>query len=100
MENWLGQDINDGDFVYRGARDGNTSSYKVGVIKSINVDKGTARVNWQFAPGHMWQRNRFNDEVLVAFVERIDSNGSPTIETLVKVDQDVVDYLNVNAKQL
>ena len=43
VTNWLGQEIEVGSFVYRGARAGNTSSYKIGVVTKIKEDKVTVK---------------------------------------------------------
>lgn len=45
MKNWLGQELEVGTVVYRGARDGNTSSFKIGVIRKMSLDKAP-RVEW------------------------------------------------------
>lgn len=50
MKNWLGQDIEVDSYVYRGSRDGNTSSYKVGVVVDLNKDKEKIKVLWLIEP--------------------------------------------------
>lgn len=42
--NWAGQRIEPGAAVWRGARDGNTSSFKIGRVEA--ADGETARVRW------------------------------------------------------
>ena len=49
MQNWLGQEINVGDYVYRGARDGNSSTFKIGLVVAERDDK--VRVLWLFEDG-------------------------------------------------
>ncbi len=46
MRNWLGQDIQVGSVVYRGARSGNTSEYKVGLVTKLNEEKKKVTVDW------------------------------------------------------
>ncbi|QAX95699.1 hypothetical protein SEA_YOUREADOPTED_57 [Mycobacterium phage YoureAdopted] len=41
--NWAGQRIEPGAIVWRGGRDGNTSSFKVGRVEAVDR---TARVRW------------------------------------------------------
>lgn len=48
MKNWLGQELRIGSVVYRGARDGNTSTFKIGIIESFAASGKTARVEWHF----------------------------------------------------
>lgn len=50
MKNWLGQDIEVGSWVYRGARDGNTSKYKIGKVTKVNDDTRKATVEWYAEP--------------------------------------------------
>lgn len=90
MKNWAGLDIQPGMTVWRGARDGNTSSYKIGVVDSVNEAKGTARVKWEIEPGY-WMNGwvtselpKFMWENLVN-VRRLNSSGSPTIDSLCPV---------------
>lgn len=52
MRNWLDQDIKVGSVVYRGARDGNTSEFKVGKVLKVDEVKGTVRVAWEYQPGY------------------------------------------------
>lgn len=87
MKNWLGQELSVGDLVYRGARDGNTSSFKVGIIVAISA--GKARVLWKYEPGVY--------NVLLADgkyeqywgVRRLETSGSPNIDSLVRLDPDL-----------
>lgn len=89
--NWLGQDIVPGSVVYRGARAGNSSDFKVGVVESVNDGKGTARVAWKYEPGWYLYRqdSQGNQERLTAPVREMDSKGSPSINSLVVIDVDI-----------
>jgi hypothetical protein len=49
LTNWLGQELRVGDWVYRGARRGNFSSFKIGIITKI--DNTIVTVNWRAEPG-------------------------------------------------
>jgi hypothetical protein len=46
LTNWLGQDIEVGSYVYRGAREGNSSSFKVGKVTKVNPQKQKVTVAW------------------------------------------------------
>ena len=51
MKNWLGQDIVAGTLVYRGARQGDSSSFRVGrVVDERNNNK--VRVTWLLEPSN------------------------------------------------
>lgn len=88
MRNWLGQEILPGSVVYRGAREGNSSSFKVGVVRTVNEDKRTARVDWKFRPGGYWYRTDAagNNERLTSGVTQVEGAGSPDINSLVLID--------------
>lgn len=89
ITNWMGQEIFVGDYVFRGARDGNTSSFKVGRVLSINAEKKTARIEWLFEPSYDWKQKEH-------YVHRIvDTKGSPSIDTLCLISFD--DYLRLHA---
>jgi hypothetical protein len=62
MHNWLGQEISVQQIVYRGARDRNYSSYKVGIVVKANEEKDIVTVrylledsywNVRFPSGHV-----------------------------------------------
>jgi hypothetical protein len=48
MYNWLGQKIEVGTVVGRGARDGNSSTFKIGVVDQVDEIKDKARVQWKY----------------------------------------------------
>ena len=92
MRNWAGQEIKPGVTVWRGARDGNTSSFKIGTVVGVNEDKGVAKVNWLFEEvWNYWPEQYLNKreyENLIR-VQRMDSTGSPSIDTLAVIDIDL-----------
>jgi len=86
VKNWLGQEIEVGSLVYRGARDGNTSSFKVGRVISIPEGK-SPRVEWLIEPG--WHKDsRFRKSGWGSKT----SYGSPSIDTLVLIDPATFDF--------
>lgn len=90
MRNWLGQQIEVGTTVYRGARQGNGSEYKVGVVESLNEDKGTAKVHWQYEPhGYFWRKDAVGNNERIRAIGTMDSHGSPDINSLVVIDLDL-----------
>lgn len=48
----MGQPITVGDYVFRGARDGNSSSFKFGVVEKTTSN--SIGVNWLYRPGGFW----------------------------------------------
>lgn len=105
MRNWLGQELGVGDVVYRGARDGNSSTFKVGTIIYIKDEKAP-RVKWRYEDGGVWfniapddpeslrPRKHFN----VSSPRVIkDSQGSPTRDSLVRIDRSVLVYLDIRS---
>lgn len=100
--NWLGQTIKVGSRVYRGAREGNSTSYKVGVVQKITERQDTAfkssyvlRVKWEFFPGIWFHGPQTQSENVVY---RSDSYGSPDLNTVVLIDDDTWDYLQSVAR--
>lgn len=92
MRNWLGQDVVPGAVVYRGARDGNTSTYKIGVVESIAG--GKARVHWQYEPGRVWRNTGQPGQTrdYVSAVHEMNSKGNPSIDSLILMDEDYLEY--------
>ena len=78
ITNWLGQELTVGSKVYRGARDGNTSSFKVGVVTKL----APFTVNWLFEPG--WEGSAVSRP----------STGRPSPGTVVLVGDETWDRLN------
>lgn len=76
MKNWIGQEIEVGSVVWRGARSGNTSSFKVGrVIEYKPGDR--PRVHWLYEQGG-WP---YESEP-----RSISTLGSPSVHSLALVD--------------
>ena len=89
MKNWLGQEIKPGDVVGRGAREGNTSSFKIGVVDVID-DKGI-RVNWLYELGiyHVDKDNK------VVVPHRRESKGRPALDSLFRLTYDQLWHADV-----
>jgi hypothetical protein len=51
MINWLGHDIVEGAVVFRGGKQGTSSSFRVGVVELLREEKATARVQWKYTAG-------------------------------------------------
>lgn len=97
MRNWLGQDILPGSVVYRGAREGNSSSYKVGVVESIK--DGKARVHWQYEPGWAWRRTAAGvNERVYDVPNTMNSKGNPAVDSLILMDEIVMSRLEEACK--
>lgn len=95
--NWLGETIRVGDHVYRGARQGNASTFKVGTVEKITrrtqpnfSSDYVVRVNWRFSPG-LWLSIPGEDRV--SNVYRHNTYGNPDLNTLVLVSKEVWDHL-------
>ena len=96
--NWLGQKLEVGSLVYRGARDGNTSSFKVGIITKINPNE-TARVKWIAYQGGSWLSKFGGDRVWVTKLVEMNSAGSPSLESLVLLPDSLLDELNLTHRK-
>lgn len=90
MRNWLGQEIEVGSVVYRGARDGNTSTYKVGTVIKVNEDKRTARVKWHMEPNPRWRVDEGQPEYTP--IRYYGHEGTSSIDTMVLIDIDLSHY--------
>jgi hypothetical protein len=89
MKNSWGQEIKVGDVVYRGARQGNSSEYKAGVVESLKTGK-PPRIKWLFESYTMWVR--IDGELVsvpYAYKMKKPSMGSPSLESLIVVDFDI-----------
>lgn len=97
MRNWLGQKIAVGDVVGRGARDGNSSSFKLGVVDAID-DKGV-RVHWLYEKCVRWVRDsRLDSKDLgraIVVPCRLDVKGRPDIDSLFRLTWDMKDNCDV-----
>lgn len=89
MKNSWGQDIEVGSLVYRGARQGNSSEYKMGVVESLKPGK-PPRVKWLFESYSKWIRVD-GQQVSVPYAYKMNraSSGSPSADSLVVVDFDL-----------
>lgn len=106
MKNWLGQDIREGDVVYRGARQGDTSSFRIGIVDLVREDKGTARIEWKWVGSTTGVYNRIK---YTRFYDDPDSytvpgphaysggKGTSSVDTLVRMEPEMLDYLNKRA---
>lgn len=86
MKNSWGQELEIGSVVYRGARLGNGSEYKLGVV--CNIKNGKATVEWKYTANSRWI-NVDGELVVVPYLyEHRASKGTPSIESLIVVDLD------------
>lgn len=85
MKNWLGQPINVGDVVHRGARSGNSTGYDFGVVLALNEDKDTAKVAWLFKPSGKWIEEGDSRELIRFIGEHTKWNYVPDGESYTTV---------------
>lgn len=88
MRNWAGQQIEPRAVVWRGARDGNTSSFKIGIVEKIDEGKGNARVRWLFEHRHMYATPPIGSLKWQAVngPRPIDTTSTCTVQALCVVD--------------
>lgn len=88
MFNWLGQDIVPGVYVYRGAREGNYSSFKMGRVRKVNEDKQKVTVDWLAQPESLWLVDDNNVDIVVDTIgkPRWAKSGTSDINTMVVID--------------
>lgn len=109
MLNWLGQDIQPGDIVYRGARQGDGSSFRVGEVKKINEESRKVTVKWTWegstlsvchAPSTADYREKYESTYTLpgGTENEFPSAGSPTIDSVIKIDPSVLDFLKKQAQ--
>lgn len=98
MKNWLEQEIEEGDYVYNGQRDGNTSMFRIGRVVEIipikthdkygdpitNPDQ-MVRVEWLIERGREWLPNGTSKYVPGAPWAK---KSSINIQNLVRVELD------------
>lgn len=103
MKNWLGQEILKGDVVYRGARDGDSSSFRIGVVDLVRHEKGTARVEWRWvgSTSGVWDARNYDthwedpNRYSVSGPDKYSGGkGTSDVNTLVKMDSGMLEYLN------
>lgn len=106
MKNWLGQDIREGDVVYRGARQGDTSSFRIGVVDLVREEKGSARVEWKWVGSttgvyNRIQYTRYYDDPEAYTVPGPHAysggKGTSSIDTLVRMEPEILENLNQRA---
>lgn len=88
MKNSWGQELTVGAVVYRGARDGNSSEYKVGVVQSLKVGK-PPRVKWMYEASVRWIRVDGEQVRVPSLWKMTNSSGSPSLESLIVVGLDI-----------
>ena len=103
--NWLGQEIEVGDHVYKGARAGNSSDFRVGEVLELrqkdydietvdpdghSIDLIEAKVRWEWTFGWYWRKRLWEDKMshrqMGAMKSYQSRPGWNDINTLVKVD--------------
>lgn len=92
VTNWIGQEIEVNSIVWRGARNGNSSSFKIGQVMSVNPVAGSARVRWLFEPRSDWLVREYIPAVRwenLKRVRHIESKGSPNVNSLVVINVDL-----------
>ncbi len=101
MKNWMGQVIQVGDVVYRGARQGNSSNYKVCIVRKTLPDKKKATIEWFFEPGNIWIKDSntylYNVPRRPGFwsPEGATSSGTSDVNGLVVIDRGIFDELEL-----
>lgn len=97
MKNWAGQGIRPGIIVWRGARDGNLSSFKLGVVEKVDEGKRSARVWWLFEQSVSWDGP---EREVIAKALPNNSRGTCTIDSLCVVDVESINpRLNADLAQ-
>lgn len=98
LRNWFGQDIQVGDVVFRGARAGNNSDFKIGVVEKLVAKDGhgtrRVKVNWKYSQGYFWNKSPDVPNVEApdrSAVRPNDYSGTVGVDTLVKISKDDLD---------
>lgn len=106
MKNWLGQDIQAGDVVYRGAREGDSSSFRIGVVDLVREEKQSARVIWHWTGSTtgVWDRRHYdthwedpNRYSVSGPHKYVGGKGTSNINTLVKVPAEMLESVAKSA---
>lgn len=112
MQNWAGQQIKVGSVVWRGVRDGNSSTFKIGVVEKLNSATGRPTVKWMYTQGQYWLVEKHIPKRAWEFlpkVVRLSYKGAPDVNSLAVIDidlaflEEVCDYwatLNEDAKHI
>ncbi|QGF20217.1 hypothetical protein SEA_SIXAMA_38 [Gordonia phage Sixama] len=106
IKNWLGQTFTPGTFVYRGARDMDTSSYRIGVVEKVLEEKRKLRIHWLAEPARPFDLYKAKERgVTIPTWRRLDMHGAPSVDTVVhlvitELDPAVQRLLNDRAMQI
>lgn len=101
MLNWIGQDIDVDTVVYRGGRQGDSSSFRLGIVRSIDENKKTVRVEWKYIPSRIsvwfganyWDRDPRDYTVYQGGASEASTRTtSYPVDDLVAVPSDRLDY--------
>jgi hypothetical protein len=88
MKNCWNQEILPGDLVYRGARQGNSSEYKIGIIEHMKPGKNP-RVKYIFEQSGTWIKIA-GLSYWIPYPKKLESSfGSPASDSLIKVELDL-----------
>lgn len=103
MLNWLGQDIVAGAVVYRGARQGDSSDFRVGVVSKVNEATGKVTVAWKWTGStatvsplhdHPDHRARYDAAYSIPGGSQYTySSSSVGIESVIRVDDSLLTTL-------
>ncbi|QGH76420.1 hypothetical protein SEA_DAUBENSKI_124 [Streptomyces phage Daubenski] len=106
MKNWLGHDIVVGAIVFRGGRQGDSSSFRVGIVDDFDTSKARpARVDWRFDAGTRriwfgetaWERHP-DDYSVMGPHKSSTQRTRYEINDLVRLDNDQLEYLEQRDK--
>ncbi len=100
MLNWIGQEIDVDTVVYRGGRQGDSSSFRLGVVKAVDTTKRTARVEWKYIPSRItvwfgqnyWDRDPRDYSVGAGAGESSTRPTSYPLDDLIAVESDRLEY--------
>jgi hypothetical protein len=98
MRNWLGQEINVGGYVYRGARQGDSSEYKIGIVTKVTESTRKVTVKWFARPSSISLYGDQGKVIKVGVVGYVDSSGTSDIDTMISVPPEVAEFARVSAE--
>ena len=91
MKNWLGQDIVEGTLVYRGARHGDSSSFRVGrVVGERNNNK--VRVTWLLEPNH-YDYPHLPEHLKGLRFGSANNESTVDVDTVIEISLDNLEYM-------
>lgn len=91
MKNWLGQEIEQGTVVYRGARSGNSSIFIIGVVMDVIEENRKARVDWKYFQDTLWISSSPGNRYRINYPGTTSAKSTLSIDTLVVTDVAVFD---------